>query len=167
MLEDGAVGADGGGDGLAGVAGGVLEGEVVGFEAVAVDLGGFGEEGAAGGFGVEGVGDDDVVGGLADAEEGDVLVVLGDDDALVVGAGGDLDEDAAAGAGEGVMVERVLDGGEDGLLFAAGLFGAGMGGAGLDADVDVLGEGGSGEEKEGEQAASHGENGNSVVSATG
>ena len=62
MLEDGAVGADGGCDGLAGVAGGVLEGEVVGFEAVAVDLGGLGEEGAAGVFGVEGIGDDGVFG---------------------------------------------------------------------------------------------------------
>ncbi len=99
VLEDGAVGADGGGDGLAGVAGGVFEGEVVGFEAVAVDLGGFGEEGAAGGAGVEGVGDDGVFGLGAEAEEGDVPVVLGDDDALVVGAGGDLDEDAAAGLG--------------------------------------------------------------------
>ena len=48
VLEDGAVGADGDGDGLAGVAGGVFEGEVVGFEAGAVDFDGFGEEGAAG-----------------------------------------------------------------------------------------------------------------------
>jgi hypothetical protein len=53
VLEDGAVGAHGGGDGLAGVAGGVLEGEVVGLEVVAVDLGGLGEEGAAGSLGVE------------------------------------------------------------------------------------------------------------------
>ena len=48
VLEDCAVGADGDGDGLAGVAGGVLEGDVVGFEAGAVDLDGFGEEGSAG-----------------------------------------------------------------------------------------------------------------------
>ena len=131
-----AVGADGGGDGLAGVAGGVFEGEVVGFEAGAVDLDGFGEEGAAGLLGVEGVGDDDVFGRFAYAEEGDVGVVLGDDDALVVDAGGDLDEDAAAGAGRrGVMVEGVLDGGEDGAVFVAGV---GVRGGGVDADVDVL-----------------------------
>ena len=36
-------------------------------------------------------------GRFADADEGDVGVVLGDDEALVVGAGRDLDEDAAAG----------------------------------------------------------------------
>ncbi len=114
VFEDAAVAAVGYGDGLAGVAGGVLEGDVVGLEAGAVDLDGFGEEGAAGGFGVEGVGDDDVFGGFAHADEGDVGVVLGDDDALVIGAGGDLDVDAAAGAGPGVVVEGVLDGGEDG-----------------------------------------------------
>ena len=90
-----AVGAVGDGDGLAGVACGVFEGDVVGFEAGAVDLDGFGEEGAAGCFRVERVGDDDVFGRFAHAEEGDVGVVLGDDDALVIGAGGDLDEDAA------------------------------------------------------------------------
>ena len=48
VFEDAAVGAVGYGDGLAGVAGGVFEGEVVGFEAGAVDLDGLGEEGAAG-----------------------------------------------------------------------------------------------------------------------
>ena len=117
VLEDAAVAAIGYGYGLAGVAGGVFEGDVVGFEAGAVDLDGFGEEGAAGGFGVEGVGDDDVFGGFALADEGDVGVVLGDDDALVIGAGGDLDVDASAGAGPGVMVHGVLDGGEDGAGF--------------------------------------------------
>ena len=50
VLDDGAVGAVGEGYGLAGVAGGVLEGEVVGFEAGGVDADGFGEEGAAGEF---------------------------------------------------------------------------------------------------------------------
>ena len=53
VLEDGAVGADGGGYGLTGVAGGVLEGEVVGLEAVTVDLRGLSEEGAAGSLGVQ------------------------------------------------------------------------------------------------------------------
>ena len=48
VFEDGAVAAVGDGDGLAGVAGGVLEGDVVGLEAGAVDLDGFGEEGSAG-----------------------------------------------------------------------------------------------------------------------
>ena len=62
VLEDAAVGAVGYGYGLAGVAGGVFEGEVVGFEAGAVDLYGFGEEGAAGLFCVERVGDDYVFG---------------------------------------------------------------------------------------------------------
>ena len=119
VLEDGAVAAIYDGDGLAGVACGVLEGDVVGLESGAVDLDCLGEEGAAGGFGVEGVGDDDVGGGFAGADEGDVVVVLGDDDALVVDAGGDLDEDAAGSAvriwgGEGVVIEGILDGGEDG-----------------------------------------------------
>lgn len=94
VLEDGAVGADGGGDGPAGVAGGVLEGDVVGLERGAVDLDGFGEEGSAGLFGVKAVGDDGVFGALAGADEGEVGVVLGDDDALVIGAGGDLYIDA-------------------------------------------------------------------------
>ena len=139
VLEDGAVAAIGYGDGLAGVAGGVLEGDVVGLEAGAVDLDGLGEEGAAGDFGVERVGDDDVVGGFAGADEGDVVVVLGDDDALVVGAGGDLDEDAAGGAvgvggGEGVVIEGVLDGGEDGEVLVAGV---GVWCRGGDSDVDV------------------------------
>src|SRR3979490_1474787 len=58
VFEDAAVGAVGYGDGVVGVAGGVFEGDVVGFEAGAVDLYGFGEEGAAGGLGVEGVGYD-------------------------------------------------------------------------------------------------------------
>ena len=62
VFEDGAVGADGDGDGLAGVAGGVFEGEVVGFETGAIDLDGFSKEGAAGLFGIQAVGDDDVLG---------------------------------------------------------------------------------------------------------
>ena len=62
VLEDGAVAAVGYGYGLAGVAGGVLEGDVVGLEAGSVDLDGFGEEGAAGYAGVERV-SDDYVGG--------------------------------------------------------------------------------------------------------
>jgi hypothetical protein len=45
---------------------------------------GLGEEGAAGDAGIEAVGDDDVVGRVCPADEGDVGVVLGDDDALVV-----------------------------------------------------------------------------------
>ena len=112
VLEDAAVAAVGYGDGLAGVAGGVLEGDVVGLEAGAVDLDGFGEEGAAGGLGVERVGDDDVFGGFAHADEGDVGVVLGDDDALVIGAGGDLDEDAAASGLRRDGDPVPLDGGE-------------------------------------------------------
>ena len=58
VLEDGAVGADSSGYGLAGVAGGVLEGDVVGLEAGSVDLDGLSEEGSASVFGVEGIGDD-------------------------------------------------------------------------------------------------------------
>ena len=112
VLEDSAVGADGGGDGLAGVAGGVLEGEVVGLEGVAIDLGCFGEEGAACGFGIEGVGDDGVLGCFAKTDERDVGVVLRDDDALVIDARNDGDDDSVAGWSERVVVERVLDGGE-------------------------------------------------------
>ena len=139
VLEDGAVAAIGDGYGLAGIACGVFEGDVVGFEAGAVDFDGLGEEGAACGFGVEGVGDDDIGGGFAGADEGDVVVVLGDDDALVIDAGCDLDEDAAGGAvgvggGEGMVIEGVLDGGEDGEVFVAGV---GVRGVGGDADVDV------------------------------
>ena len=96
VFEDAAVGAVGYGDGLAGVAGGILEGDVVGFEAGAVDLDGFGEESAPGGFGVEGVRDDDIFGGFACTDEGDVGVVLRNDDPLVIGSGGDLDVDASA-----------------------------------------------------------------------
>ena len=140
VLEDGAVAAVGDGYGLAGVAGGVLEGDVVGLEAGAVDLDGLGEEGAAGGLGVERVGDDDFFGRFAEADEGDVVVVLRDDDALVVGAGDDLDEDAAGSAvgvrgGEWMVVERVLDGGEGGEVLVAGV---GVRRVGVDADVDVL-----------------------------
>jgi hypothetical protein len=36
-------------------------------------------------------------------------VVLGDDDALVVDAGDDLDDDAIACGREGMVVERLLD----------------------------------------------------------
>ena len=53
VFEDGSVAAIGDSDGLAGVAGGVLKGDVVGFKAGAVDLYGFSEEGAAGDLGVE------------------------------------------------------------------------------------------------------------------
>ena len=95
MFEDGAVGAVSYGDGLAGVACGVLEGEVVRFESRTFDLDGLGEEGSAGLLCVKAVGDDDVFGRVAHAEKGDVGVVLRDDDALVIGAGSDLDEDAA------------------------------------------------------------------------
>ncbi len=150
VFEDAAVGAVGYGDSLSGVAGGVFEGEVVGFEAGAVDLYGFGEEGAAGLFRIERVGDDDVFGGFAFAEEGDVGVVLGDDDALVIGAGGDLDVDAATGTGPRVMVHGVLNGGEDGAVFVAG---CGGWGGGVDADVDVLGVGEDGKQDRGKQQA--------------
>ncbi len=56
----------------------------------------------------------------SEADEGDVLVVLRDVDALVVGAGFDGDDDAVAGGGEGVVVEGVLDGGELGGAVDAG-----------------------------------------------
>jgi hypothetical protein len=135
VFEDAAVRANGCGDSLAGVACGVFEGDVVGFEAGAVDLYGFGEEGAAGLLCVQGVGDDDVLRSFAHAEEGDVRVILRDDDALVVGAGGDLDLDAAAWTGPGMVVHGVLDGGEDGAVFVAGR--GGWSGR-IDADVDVL-----------------------------
>ena len=62
VFKDAAVAAVGYGDGLTGVACGVLEGDVVRFEACPVDLYGFGEEGSAGDLGVERVGDDDVGG---------------------------------------------------------------------------------------------------------
>ena len=152
VFEDAAVAAVGYGDGLAGVAGGVLEGDVIRFEAGAVDLDGFSEEGAASDTGVERVGDDDVGGRFAEADEGDVVVVLGDDDALVVGAGDDLDEDAAGsaigvGRGEGVVVERVDDGGEGGEVLVAGLR---VRGGRVDADMDVGGVGDWHEEERGE-----------------
>ena len=147
MLEDAAVAAVGDSDGLAGVAGGVLEGDVIGLEAGAVDFDCLGKEGAAGGARVERVSDDDVGGRLAEADEGDVVVVLSDDDALVVGAGDDLDVDAAGcavgiGRGEGVVVECVDDGGEGGEVFVAGRGGAG---GGIDADMDIGGEDRKGE----------------------
>jgi hypothetical protein len=68
-------------------------------------------------------------------------VVLGDEEALVIGAGDDLDEDAAGsaigvGGGEGVVVEGVLNGGEDGAIFVAG---CGERGSRVNADVDVGG----------------------------
>jgi hypothetical protein len=161
VFEDGAVAAVGYGYGLAGVAGGVLEGDVVGLEAGAVDLDGLGEEGAAGGFGVEGVGDDDVGGGFAHADESDVVVVLGDDDALVIGARGDLDEDAAGcavgvGCGKGVVIECVDDGGEGGEVLIAGV---GVRRGGVDADVDVGCVGGEwGGDEERDEEFFHGEN---------
>src|SRR3984885_13480664 len=65
VFEDAAVGTVGYSDGLAGIARGVFEGDVVGLEAGAVDLDGFSEEGAAGGFRVERVGDDNVFGRFA------------------------------------------------------------------------------------------------------
>ena len=121
VLEDGAVAPDGDGDGLAGVAGGVLEGEVVGLEAGTVDLDGFGEEGPAGLLGVERVGDDDVFRGFAHADKSDVGVVLRDDDPLVIRAGSDFDEDSPTRACEGMVIHRHLDGGELGGGFNAGL----------------------------------------------
>src|ERR1019366_7412837 len=91
VLEDAAVATVGYGDGLAGVptpasklagdpgvAGGVFKGDVIRFETRSIDLDGFGEEGSAGDAGAEGVGDDDVGGGFAEADEGDVVVILGD-----------------------------------------------------------------------------------------
>ena len=68
MLEDCAVGANRRGDGLPGIAGGVFEGDVIGLEAGAVDLYGFGEEGAAGLLCIERVGDHDVLGRSAFSE---------------------------------------------------------------------------------------------------
>jgi len=65
VSEDGAVGAVGAvgdGDGLAGVSGRVLDGEVVGFEVGAFDLDGCGDEGPTRLRCVERVGDDDVGG---------------------------------------------------------------------------------------------------------
>ena len=97
-----------------------------------LDFDGFGEEGSACGFGVEGVGDDYVFGRAALADERDVGVVLCDDDAPVVSAGGDFDEDSAAWAGEGMVVHRHLDGRVLGGALDAGFD------VGGDADVDVL-----------------------------
>ena len=157
VLEDAAVATVGHGDGLAGVPSGVLEGDVVRFEAGGVDLDGFSEEGAAGDAGIEGVSDDDFRRRFAEADEGDVVVILGDDDALVIDAGDDLDEDAAGravgvGRGEGVVVERVDDGGEGNEILVAG---RGHAGRGIDADVDVGGDGGKGEQESGAGEAIH------------
>ena len=88
---------------------------------------------------------------FADADERDVGVVLRDDDALVIGAGGDLDEDSAAGTGKGVMIHGVLDGGEDDAVFVAG---DGVRGGGIDADVDVLRVCGKRKEQERKRQAS-------------
>jgi hypothetical protein len=86
-------------------------------------------------------------------------VVLGDDEALMVGGGGDLDEDAAGGSvavgrGDEVMVKDYLDGRGLADSFDAGLDG------GRDADVDAgsVGDnctGGNGEE-DGQTEAAHG-----------
>ena len=161
VLEDGAVRADGRGDGLTGVAGGVLDGEIVGLEVVGVDFESLGEVGSAGLAGVEGVGDDDVGRSGTHADEGHAGAVLGDDDALVVGAGVDLDEDAA-GAGVGGVVHGHLDGGVLGGGVDAGFD------VGADADVDVGVRGTAGAallggrgqacyEKHGDGYAKHGE----------
>jgi hypothetical protein len=83
---------------------------------------------------------------MAHAEKSDVGVVLGDVESLVVGAGRDLDEDAAAGTGEGVMVEGHLDGGKFGRAFDTGFH------IGRDADVNVL-RVETEAEQEGEQAS--------------
>lgn len=148
VLEDGAVGAHSDSDSLAGVAGGVLEGDVVGLEARAVDLDSFSKEGSASLFCIEAVGDDDVFGALTLADQCDVGVVRGDDDALVVCTGFDLYIDAAIFPRPGVMIERVLDGGEDGAVFIARV---GVRGGGIDADVDVLCVENMGEESTREQ----------------
>jgi hypothetical protein len=78
----------------------------------------------------------------------------------VVGAGDDLDEDAAGsavgiGSGEGVVVEDVLNGREDGAIFVAG---CGERSGRVDADVDVGGVKWEGkiEEKGDEGEAMHG-----------
>ena len=62
-------------------------------------------------------------------------MVLCDDDALLIGAGDDFYVDTPAGSRPGVMVQCVLDCGEDGQIFIAWV---GMRGGGIDADVDVL-----------------------------
>jgi hypothetical protein len=153
MLEDGAVTAIGYGDGLSGVARCVFEGDVVGLEARAVDLDGFGEEGPAGRFGVQRVGDDNILGRLAQADEGDVRMILRDDDAFAVGAGDDLDIDAASMSSEGVVVERVLHGRKGGEVLTAWI---NVRGGGVDADVDVDGVKREGEnEHRGNEEASH------------
>ena len=153
VFEDASVAAIGYGYGLAGVSGGVLEGDVVGLEACPVDLDGLGEESAACGLGIERIGDDDFAGSLAEADERDVVVVLGDDDALVIRAGNDLDEHAAGCAvgirrGEGMVVERVDDGGEGGEVLVAGRGGTG-GGIHADVNVGCRGRGRDGEGQKG------------------
>ena len=77
-------------------------------------------------------------------------MILRDDDALVISAGGDLDVDAPAWTGPGVVVHCVLDGGEDGLVFVAGI---GVRGGGIDADVDILCAGEDGKQESGKQQA--------------
>ena len=86
-------------------------------------------------------------------------MVLRDDDALAVGAGGDLDEDSARravgiGGGEGMVVEGVLDGGEGGAGLVAG--GGGRCG-GINADVDVGRKSYGGEGWDGEKEQSEGD----------
>lgn len=136
VLKYGAVAAIGYGDGLSGVARCVFEGDVVGLEARAIDLDGFGEEGPAGRFGVERVGDDDILGRFAQAGERDVKMIPRDDDAFGVGAGDDLDIDAAGMSSEGVLVKRVLNSRKGGEGFTAWIS---LRGGGVDAYVDVDG----------------------------
>jgi hypothetical protein len=81
-------------------------------------------------------------------------MVLGDDDSLAIGAGDDLDEDAAwcavaVGRGEGMVVEGVLDGGEDGEVLVAGV---GVRGGGIDTNADI-----GGVERESEEEQERGE----------
>jgi len=125
MPEYGAVGAVGDSNGLTVVSSAVLDGEVVGFEARAFNLHSCGQVGSARLRCVERVGDDDVGGRFALTDESDVGVVLGDEEALVIGARDDLDDDAAWGAvwvecGEGMVVEGVLNGWKDSAIFIAG-----------------------------------------------
>lgn len=144
VLEDGTVGAHGGSNGLAGWAGFVGEGDVVGFKVVAVDLSCFGEECATGHLGVLAGGDDNLGGVFAEAEQRHTRAVLGNVDALVIGAGNDLNIDAAMRGFRG-MVERLLDGG------VVGRAGSRAGAMRVDFDVNILSDGWDGEKREQEE----------------
>ena len=140
VFENSTVAANCGGDSLTGITGGVFEGDVVCLEAGAIDLNSLGKEGPASLFGVERIRDDDVFGRLAHTKEGNVGVVLSDNDTLVIRPWSDVNEDAAGsavriGRREGMVIERHLDSGKVGCAVDVSLA------RGRDGHIDVGGVG--------------------------